>query len=154
MVLVGYGTGIPVNWWETSVYVKGGFDLITYYDLLRSYDLGRIPTMLGHVGLVMIICKSGIFRRLRHAVASVGRMALSNYLLQTILANIIFIGFGRYGHLQRYELYYIVLAIWVFQVLFSTFWLQYFLFGPFEWLWRSLTYGRLQPLLLKKPPPV
>lgn len=76
---------------------------------------------------------------------AVGRMALSNYLLQTIIANIIFIGFAQYGQLQRYELYYIVLAIWVFQVVSSTIWLKYFAFGPFEWLWRSLTYRKVQP---------
>ena len=54
LVLIGYGIGIPVNWWETTVYIESEFELTTYYDLLRTYDLGRIPIMLGHVGLVML----------------------------------------------------------------------------------------------------
>jgi len=146
LVLFGYGIGILVNWWETKTFVDSNFDLITYYDLLRTYDLGRVPIMLGHVGVIMIFCKSQIFKWLQQAIAAVGRMALSNYLLQTIIANIIFIGFSQYGQLQRFELYYIVFAIWIFQIALSTIWLRYFTFGPFEWLWRSLTYRKLQPL--------
>ncbi len=145
LILFGYGIGIPVNWWETGAYIESQYDLITYYDLLPTYDLGRISIMLGHVGLVMLFCKSGIFRWLQQSLAAVGRMALSNYLLQTIVANVVFIGFSRYGRLERYELYFVVLAIWAFQVILSTIWLKYFAFGPFEWLWRSLTYRKLQP---------
>ena len=145
LILFGYGIGIPVNWWETGAYIESQYDLITYYDLLPTYDLGRISIMLGHVGLVMLFCKSGIFRWLQQSLAAVGRMALSNYLLQTIVANVVFIGFSQYGRLERYELYFVVLAIWAFQVILSTIWLKYFAFGPFEWLWRSLTYRKLQP---------
>jgi uncharacterized protein len=146
MVLLGYGIGIPVNWWETRAYVGSDFDLIRYYELLRTYDLGRVSTMLGHVGLVMLGCKSGIFKWLQASLAAVGRMALSNYLLQTIMANVIFIGFSRYGHFQRYELYFIVVVIWALQIFLSKVWLSYFSFGPFEWLWRSLTYKKLQAI--------
>ena len=145
LMLLGYGVGIPINIWETKTYIESGFDLITYYELLRTYDLGRIPIMLGHVGLIMLFFRSGIFKVLQRSLMAVGRMALSNYLLQTVIANIIFVGFAQYGQLQRYELYYIVLAIWVFQVVSSTIWLKYFSFGPFEWLWRSLTYRKFQP---------
>ena len=145
LMLIGYGIGIPINIWETKTYIESGFDLITYYELLRTYDLGRIPIMLGHVGLIMLFFRSGIFKLFQRSLMAVGRMALSNYLLQTVIANIIFIGFARYGRLQRYELYYIVLAIWVFQVVSSTIWLKYFAFGPFEWLWRTLTYRKVQP---------
>jgi len=145
MVLVGYGLGIPLNWWETATYIRQDFDLITYYELLRTYDLGRVANMMGHVGLIMLFCKTGWLGIIQNSLAAVGRMALSNYLIQTIIANIIFIGFSQYGCLQRYKLYYIVLAIWIFQLVFSTIWLRYFVFGPFEWLWRSLTYRKLQP---------
>lgn len=149
LMLIGYGIGIPVNWWETRVYIESEFDLIRYYDLLRTYDLGRVSTMLGHVGLVMLFCKSGILKWVQDSLAAVGRMALSNYLLQTIIANVVFIGFSRYGRLERYELYFIVIAIWAFQIILSTIWLKYFRFGPFEWLWRSLTYRKLQPIVRK-----
>jgi uncharacterized protein len=146
MVITGYAIAIPVNYLETKTYVESGFDLITYYELLRTYDLGRIPVMLGHVGLIMLFFKSGIFRWLQRSFMAVGRTALSNYLFQTLLANIIFIGFAQYGRLERYQLYFIVLAIWIFQLIASTIWLRFFAFGPFEWLWRSLTYRKAQPL--------
>jgi uncharacterized protein len=55
-------------------------------------------------------------------------------------------GFGLYGKLERYQLYYVVLCVWVLQLIFSSLWLRYFQYGPVEWLWRSLTYWQCQPL--------
>ena len=59
-----------------------------------------------------------------------------------VIAGIIFFGFGfgLYGQLERYEMYYVVLGIWIFQLIVSPIWLAYFKYGPAEWLWRSLTY--------------
>ncbi len=76
-------------------------------------------------------------------------MAFTNYLMQSIICGLIFfgVGFGMYGRLQHYELYYVVGAVWVFQIIFSHVWMYYFRFGPFEWAWRSLTYWKLQPML-------
>ena len=71
--------------------------------------------------------------------------------MQTVICTTIFYGygFGLYGQLERYQLYYVVLGVWIFQLLLSPLWLRYFAFGPMEWLWRSLTYGKLQPM--RKP---
>jgi uncharacterized protein len=98
--------------------------------------------------LVMLVCKLGMFTFARKALAVTGQMALTNYLGQTIICTLLFYGhgFGWFSQFERVELLYIVAAIWVFQVLFSMFWLKYFRFGPFEWLWRSATYFTLQPL--------
>ncbi len=75
-------------------------------------------------------------------------MALTNYIMHSIIAVVIFLkpGFGLYGQLERYELYYVVLAICVFQLLVSKPWLDRYRFGPLEWLWRSLTYMKKQPM--------
>jgi uncharacterized protein len=54
------------------------------------------------------------------------------------------VGFGFYGQLLRHQLYYIVAGIWVVQLLWSPWWLARFQYGPAEWAWRSLTYGRIQ----------
>ena len=78
--------------------------------------------------------------------APVGQVAFTNYLSQSILTSIIFYGFGLFGKLQRYQIYYVVGSIWLFQIIFSHSWLQYFRFGPFEWLWRTLTYVEKQPM--------
>ena len=84
---------------------------------------------------------------LQRALAAVGQMAFTNYIMQTLICNILFLGFGfsLYGTLERYELYYIVFSVWIFQLIMSPIWLRYFRFGPLEWIWRTLTYWQKQP---------
>ena len=86
--------------------------------------------------------------RLTRPFAAVGRMALTNYLMQTVLCTFIFYGhgLGQFGMLERWQQLLLVVAIWVLQLVVSPFWLRYFRFGPAEWLWRSLTYMELQPM--------
>ena len=75
-------------------------------------------------------------------------MALTNYMTQSLMCTIIFsgLGFGLYARLSRHELYHVVGAIWVVQLIWSPLWLARFQYGPAEWAWRSLTYGRMQAL--------
>ena len=68
-------------------------------------------------------------------------MALSNYVMQTIICNVIFIGFGLFGQLRFHELYYVVAGVWIFELTASSIWLKHFRYGPLEWVWRRLTYG-------------
>ena len=56
------------------------------------------------------------------------------------------IGFGYFGQLERYEIYVVVAVVWTIQIIWSHLWLRYFLFGPIEWVWRSLTYWKKQPM--------
>ena len=119
-------------------------------DCHRAWErsaLGRVFTTLGHVAIIMLFSKSNILMFLQGALAAVGQMALTNYIMQTLICVTIFLGFGfsLYGMLERHELYYIVFAIWIFQLIASPIWLYYFRFGPLEWLWRSLTYWQKQP---------
>lgn len=80
--------------------------------------------------------------------APVGRMALSNYLLQSVIGTTVFYGYGL-GLVDSvgngFELGY-MLVLFAFQIWVSTWWLERFRFGPVEWLWRSLTYWKLQPM--------
>jgi uncharacterized protein len=73
-------------------------------------------------------------------------MALSNYILHTVIATTIFVFFRQYGQWERYQLYFLVLGIWIIQLVASPLWLRYYRFGPLEWLWRWLTY-RKKPAL-------
>jgi uncharacterized protein len=75
-------------------------------------------------------------------------MALSNYLLTSILCTFFFNGYGLgyFGKLQRHELYYVVLGMWTINLIISPIWLRHFRFGPAEWVWRSLTYWQQQPM--------
>ena len=95
----------------------------------------------------MLLINGSLLSGLRARLASVGRMALTNYLMHSFIALIIFTGagFALVGELSRAQLYIIVLAIWLLQLWFSPWWLSRFRFGPVEWLWRVLTYGRLMP---------
>ena len=145
--IVGFGVGLFVNSWEMITYVSGGFEPFWAPTLRPTYDLGRLAMAVGYIGIVMICCKLRLFSGLLRALACVGQMALTNYLAQTIICNTIFLGFGfgLWGKLQRYELYLVVLVIWIFQIIYSVAWLERYRFGPAEWLWRSLTYRKRQP---------
>ena len=147
LALIGYSFGITINYFEGSHIVSSNFSVLSFYKTFMTYQLGRIPTTCGHIGLIMLFVKSGILPFLQKALAAVGQMAFTNYITHSIICNIIFLGYGfaMYGKLQRYELYYIVISIWIFQLIFSPIWLKYFRFGPLEWLWRSLTYWKMQP---------
>ncbi len=148
MMLVGYGVGLPVNLWENSLLVSSNFGLIESGKVGLSHELGRVATTFGHIGLILLFCKSGALPFFQRALASVGRMALTNYIMHTVITTTVFVGFGQFGLWERHQLYYLVGAIWVFQLLFSPGWLRFFHFGPLEWLWRGLTYGK-RPAMLK-----
>ena len=147
MILVGYGIGIPINYYETTLLLENNFSIPAFFESGLTYPFGRIAMSFGHIGVVMIFCKSGILSFLRNSLAAVGRMALTNYIMQSVICAFIFtgIGFSLFGKLQRYQLYYVVFSIWLFQMIFSPLWLKYFRFGPLEWLWRTLTYKKIQP---------
>ena len=103
---------------------------------------GSILVSLGWVGAVMLVCQSGAASaRVTRPLAAVGRLALSNYLLQTLLCTFIFYGhgLGLFGRVQRVGQLLIVLAVWALQLALSPLWLRRFRMGPAEWLWRLLT---------------
>ncbi|MEA1786150.1 DUF418 domain-containing protein [Arenibacter sp. GZD96] len=152
LALIGYAVGLSVNYYEVNLITSNNFDTLHIYQAKQTYNIGRLFITLGHIGFFMLFIKSGVLGFLQRGLAAVGRMALSNYLMHSIITSIVFLGFGfgLYGQLERYELYYVVFSIWIFQLIVSPIWLKYFLFGPFEWLWRSLTYGKKQPFKIVK----
>lgn len=155
MALLGYGLGFTVNIIETAHIFRNEGSLISFIEMWSLYNVARVPITIGHVGLVMLACQSGLLGWLQRPLAAVGRMALSNYLMQTVLCVLIFygVGFGLFGRLGEFQLLFVVLAIWLAQLVISPVWLRYFRFGPAEWLWRSLTYVKLQPMRVTPRPP-
>ncbi|MGB6034634.1 MAG: DUF418 domain-containing protein, partial [Cryomorphaceae bacterium] len=149
---IGYAVGLSVNYYEVQLITESNFAPLKMVEAKQTYDIGRFFVTMGHIGFFMLFIKSGIIAFLQRSLAAVGRMALSNYLMHSIITSIIFLGFGLYGQLERYELYYVVFSIWIFQLIVSPIWLRYFQFGPFEWLWRSLTYGKKQAFRVPKQP--
>ena len=148
LVAIGYGIGIPLNSYTAWLIIKSNFDPPVHEFANSTYDLGRLSIALGHLGMIMILCKAGALRWLMSRLGAIGQMAFSNYILQSVICAFLFTGYGfaLYGRLQRYQLYYVVAAIWVLQLLLSPIWLRHFRFGPLEWGWRSLTYWRRQPM--------
>jgi uncharacterized protein len=151
----GYLIGISVNTTTAIIIVRSGFDLPTRLFCSTVYDVGRLSVALGHVGVLMLLCKAGALRFLLHRLGAIGQMAFSNYILHSVICSVFFtgIGFGMFGRLQRYELYYVVAAIWVLQMIVSPIWLKHYRFGPLEWCWRSLTYWKKQPMRIEQSAP-
>ena len=146
MLVGGYAVGFTVNILETRWVIDHQFSAISFAQSGISYDLGRLTTTIGHLGALLLFVRSGALGWLRRAFAAVGQMAVTKYLTHSVVCGIFFNGLGYYGELQRYQLYYVVFAIWVAQLIVSPLWLKHFRFGPVEWLWRSLTYLKPQPM--------
>lgn len=149
MCLIGLGVGLTLSWFRLQPMIKYNFN---WFDYARNvsfsyYELSRTFRAIGILGLIMLLYKSGWFKWIFGLLRPVGQMAFTNYLGQSLLCGIVFygVGFGLYGELQRHEIYYVVAAVWIFQIILSNIWMRYFRFGPFEWLWRSLTYWKRQP---------
>jgi uncharacterized protein len=151
--LLGYGIGLPLAVADTLAHLGSGFDPIVSKQWLVVYDLRRVGVAAGHLGALLLLCQSGTLAWLQARLACVGRMALSNYLAQSLLGALIFytVGFGLFGQITGWYLYLFVGAIWLFLITLSNWWLTRYNFGPAEWLWRSLTYRQRQ--VLRRPGP-
>lgn len=116
------------------------------------HQITSLMLCFGYVGAVTLAVSSGLLPRLAAAVACVGRMALSNYLLQSVTATglMYWYGLGWFGEVTRPVQLGLVAAIFVSQIIVSVIWLHYFRFGPVEWLWRSLTYAKRQPMVARR----
>jgi len=103
---------------------------------------------MAHVSLLVLLYRSGLVQGLLRRLAAVGQMALTNYLMHSVLCSLFFFGYGLnyFAELSYFQIYLFVIAIWLIQLALSPLWLRYFLFGPMEWVWRSLTYWRIQPM--------
>jgi uncharacterized protein len=150
MVILGYGIGLPLNAALAYRVYRSGFDPITLIGGFAYYQWARLPVALAHVGLVLLALRKGWIPALLRRLAAVGQMALTNYLGTTLICTTLFYGYGLglYAQLERYQLYGVVLAVWALMLWLSPIWLRRFRFGPMEWLWRSLTYWRRQPMRL------
>lgn len=116
-----------------------------------AFSLGMLGSALmcfGYLGWIVRGMQAPATRRVLAWLAPAGRMALTNYLVQSVACTLVFYGYGLgyFEQLPRAWQVPFVLALFTAQVLFSRWWLQRFRFGPMEWLWRSLTYLRPQPM--------
>ena len=110
--------------------------------------LSSVPVALGWVGLVLLLISSSIGHKISEKVAPIGRMAFTNYLLESLIGTAIFYGtgLGMFGKVHRGVLVLIVVGIWYVQLVLSDWWMEHFQFGPLEWIWRGFVYRKLSPI--------
>ncbi|XAM00550.1 DUF418 domain-containing protein [Phycisphaeraceae bacterium D3-23] len=149
MLGVGFGIGLPLAsglaWLKIQPSSGDGVHAMLMF---AAHYVPTVFMVCGWVGLVLLLCKQPWFAKLTYPLSCVGRMALTNYLAQTLLVTLIFYGhgLGYFAKLERPAMYAIVLGVWTLQLIWSPLWLACFRFGPMEWVWRSLTYLRLEPM--------
>ncbi len=116
-----------------------------------GYAFGVPALALGIIALLTTVWQGDPWKRVLGIFSPVGRMALTNYLMQTAICVTIFYGygFGKFGTFTATQATLSALAIFAVQIVLSTIWLKFFAFGPMEWIWRQLTYGKRLPLRLR-----
>ena len=155
LAALGYAIGIPLHAYGVWSMIHWNFHPLSAGFGYMIYQPARMGVALGHVSALMILVKTGALSFLTSRLAAVGQMAFSNYITHSLVCTTIFygFGFGLFNKLERHQLYYVVAAIWVFQLIASPIWLRHFRFGPLEWCWRSLTYWSKQPMRREQPEP-
>lgn len=148
MVVMGVLVGVPVILYGTQREVATGWDFRYSFFYGAEYNYwASLLVSLGWVGAVMLASRATKLLPLTRRLAAVGRMAFTNYIMHTVICTTLFYGhgFGLFGKVERLGQFGIVLIILGIQLIISPIWLRYFVFGPLEWLWRSLTYLQWEP---------
>ena len=155
MMVAAYGVGLPMMIFSVIDLRAHGFDaeyMMQAGGIANYY--GSIAVGLGHIALVMLMIKTDFASKLLQRFAAVGRMALTNYLMHSVILTTVFYGYGLglYGSVPRFQQMGFVVAVIALQLIYSSWWLARYRFGPFEWLWRSLTYWQRQPMKRAESP--
>jgi uncharacterized protein len=158
VMAIGYGIGLPLVGYSFYHHYLHNPNLeaslarmevvpIEWVSLI--YPFQRILLVMAHVAALILLYNSGVARTLFRSLEAVGQMAFTNYIMQSVICTLFFFGYGLnyYADMEYYQIYFVVFAIWIVQLIVSPLWLRFFLFGPLEWVWRSLTYWKLQPIL-------
>lgn len=149
---LGLAFGIVGNWFSLNVLVgwasMGGWNPWIGSAANVLYMMASWSMALAYGAGIILLLQRVIWKKILTPLQAVGRLALTNFLLQTLICTTLFYsyGLGLYGKVDPVDAALLALAIYSFQIALSLLWTRYFLFGPAEWLWRSLTYGQLQPM--------
>ncbi len=149
MATIGLGVGLPIAAAGLALQVLADFSPDIALIGEAPNTVATIPIVFGYIGLISLWNQRRemwLHRRIRAA----GRMALTNYLTQTIIGITVLRGLFDFDTLGRAQIFGLVLAIWVLQIAWSKWWLDNFKFGPFEWAWRCATYRMIQPIRLAR----
>ena len=150
MAVLGLFTGLGLS--SLGVFLNFQNEWVLEYSFFLGNKwnyVGSVGMALGYLALIMLVSNSESWSGFKTLFSGVGRMAFSNYILQTVVCILIFYGggFGLFGSVERKFQILVVVGIWLILLVFSTLWLRRFRYGPLEWLWRSLTYKKIQPII-------
>ncbi|SOC39253.1 DUF418 domain-containing protein [Salinicoccus kekensis] len=142
--MIGIGFGLPVKivtgYAMTYETLDGGWNMLS----LIANTLGGPLMSLGYIAMFLIIVRR--LPVLVKILQPVGQMALTNYIMQTVIMMVIFYGFNLFNRVDAVWFLPIVLAVFTIQVIYSHLWMKVFRFGPLEWLWRTVTYLKVIPI--------
>lgn len=150
IAVLGYALALPIILGGlTHAYRYGFSSAVTTVAMMAPYELQTIAASLADASVILLLVRHGTMLPVQRALAAVGRMALTNYIATSAICTTIFTWTATLptGTLEHYQLMLVVLSVWAFNISSSLVWLHFFSFGPLEWLWRSLTYWKLQPML-------
>jgi uncharacterized protein len=151
----GFALGLPASAVQAALFLGGAAAVSPWFSVAEAaaYALGVAPLALAYAATIALLWQSARWRPRLERLAPAGRMALSNYLLQTVLAIGLFygIGFGLMGKVGPILWVPIVVVTVALQAAASRWWLERFEFGPVEWVWRQATYGTRLPLRRIEP---
>ena len=145
MAAFGLGAGLPLAALGVALVAWNDFSREVAFIGYIPNQLGAIPASLGYMSLIILWDKRAS-HWLKSRLSAAGRMALTNYLVQSVLGVLVLtLALGDLG-INRSGLLLFVVGVWILQLWWSQVWLSHFRFGPAEWLWRVATYRRGQPL--------
>ncbi len=155
LALLGLVVGIGGCAWHVYARVSCPLGPMKPVDLAGAvgFAVGGPFLCLGIASSFVLLLRAASWQRWSAPIAYVGRMSLSSYLLQSLICSLIFNGYGLgyYATLGPAAGLVLAVAIYAAQVPMSVWWLRTFRFGPIEWLWRTLTYGRSLPVRVQRP---
>jgi len=153
-------------WWMTlllgaaagAYFIHASLEMGSSFDIRSEFpaalqaaglmNLGSLPLSMAYLAAFVLLFQTAAGKAVLGVLAPAGRMALTHYLMQSLVCSLLFFGYGLgwYGEVDRWQQVQIALLIFVAQVAISPLWLRHFRYGPMEWLWRGLTYGQLPAL--------
>ncbi|HEX5651814.1 MAG TPA: DUF418 domain-containing protein [Chitinophagaceae bacterium] len=152
IIVAGLLIGLPANYF-LAYYMQNYTP--DYYQLKTKglyqtivYTLGVAPLALAYVGLFMLAFRTYAGKKIQLLLVPAGKMAFTNYMMQSLVGSYVFLapGLGYAGEVGPVYFTLFGIAVFILQVIISTIWLRYFNYGPVEWLWRSATYKKWQPM--------
>jgi len=153
---IGLAIGLPANYFLAHFMTTAMGD---YFSLKEKgmyqtivYALGVAPLAMVYVACFMLAFQTMVGKKILSLIAPAGKMAFSNYITQSLIGNFVFLGagLGYMGQIGPFYYTFFGIGVFIIQVIISTIWLSYFNYGPLEWLWRSATYKKWQPMRKSK----